>query len=91
MATRRAAMVLGGSGGIGLAIARVLAEEGYTLTIQGRRPESVEAAAAQLEGEVLARTADLRDEDAIAELVRAHRELFGRLDVLVNSACTGTG
>jgi len=47
---RRAALVLGGSGGIGLAIAAMLAEEGYALTVQGRRAERVEAAVAKLGG-----------------------------------------
>lgn len=91
MTLERAALVLGGSGGIGLAIAQALAEEGYALTVQGRRPERVEAAAAQIGAPARAHAADLRDEDAIADLVAAHRERFGRLDVLVNSAGTGTG
>ncbi|OJU85357.1 MAG: hypothetical protein BGO11_17925 [Solirubrobacterales bacterium 70-9] len=47
---RRAALVLGGSGGIGLAIAAMLAAEGYDLTVQGRRDERVEAAVAALGG-----------------------------------------
>ena len=39
----RAALVTGGSSGIGLAIARMLRDEGYALTLASRRPEKVEA------------------------------------------------
>ncbi len=41
----RAAIVTGGSSGIGLAIARMLGEEGHALTIAARRPEKLEQAA----------------------------------------------
>ena len=44
----RAALVTGGSSGIGLAIARVLHDEGFDLTLVSRRAEKVEAAAAEL-------------------------------------------
>jgi NADP-dependent 3-hydroxy acid dehydrogenase YdfG len=46
--SERAAIVTGGSSGIGFAIARVLGEEGYALTIAARRPDKLEAAAQQL-------------------------------------------
>lgn len=87
---RPAALVLGGSGGIGLAIAAMLAEEGYDLTLQGRRPERVQAARARFEGaEGVA--ADLGEEAEIARAVAAHGERWGRMDVLVNSAGLGIG
>lgn len=88
---RPAALVLGGSGGIGLAIAAMLAEEGYDLTIQGRRPERVEAALAQLGGGAAGVAADLGDEAEIARAVGTHAERWGRLDALVNSAGLGVG
>ena len=43
----RAALITGGSSGIGLAIARALGEDGYSLTVSGRRPEKLEAAKAK--------------------------------------------
>jgi NAD(P)-dependent dehydrogenase (short-subunit alcohol dehydrogenase family) len=80
----RAALITGGSSGIGLAIARMLREEGYDLTLASRRLEKVEAAAAELGAVAVA--ADVADEEACARLVAEHREHFGRLDMLVNSA-----
>jgi NAD(P)-dependent dehydrogenase (short-subunit alcohol dehydrogenase family) len=86
-----AALVLGGSGGIGLAIAAMLREEGYDLTIQGRREERVEDARARLGEDVETVAADLGDEAAIAAAVAAHAGRWGRMDVLVDSAGFGIG
>ena len=93
MATR-AALVTGGSSGIGLAIARALGEDGYGVTISARRPEKLEAAAEQLRStgiDVDAVPANMVDEGDIVELVRRHGDRFGRLDVLVNNAGVGIG
>jgi NAD(P)-dependent dehydrogenase (short-subunit alcohol dehydrogenase family) len=84
---KRAALITGGSSGIGLAIARMLRDEGFELTVASRRAERVEAAAAELGA--LAVAADVSDAEACTRLVAAHRERFGRLDVLVNSAGVG--
>jgi NAD(P)-dependent dehydrogenase (short-subunit alcohol dehydrogenase family) len=81
------ALVTGGSSGIGLAIARVLKEEGYDLTISSRRPEKVEAAAAELGVHGVA--ADVSREEDCDRLVAEHRDRAGGLDVLVNSAGIG--
>src|SRR5690242_16536034 len=85
----RAALVTGGSSGIGLAIARMLHEDGYALTLASRRAEKVEAAAAELDA--LAVAADVSREEDCERLVEAHREQHGGLDVLVNSAGVGIG
>jgi NAD(P)-dependent dehydrogenase (short-subunit alcohol dehydrogenase family) len=90
----RAAIVTGASSGIGLAIARMLGEEGHGLTVASRRPEKLEAAAEELRGagfEVEHVAGNMADEDAIKEVVRTHRDRFGRLDVLVNNAGIGIG
>jgi NAD(P)-dependent dehydrogenase (short-subunit alcohol dehydrogenase family) len=90
----RAAIVTGASSGIGLAIARMLGREGYGLTLAARRPDKLEAAAEGLAGEgfdVQHVAGNLGDEDAVKQVVEAHREKFGRLDVLVNNAGVGIG
>jgi NAD(P)-dependent dehydrogenase (short-subunit alcohol dehydrogenase family) len=90
----RAAIVTGGSSGIGLAIARMLLEEGYGVTVAARRPEKLEAAAAELAaggGEVQHIAGDTGSEEVVRQVVDAHRERFGRLDVLVNNAGVGIG
>jgi NAD(P)-dependent dehydrogenase (short-subunit alcohol dehydrogenase family) len=83
----KAALVTGGSSGIGLAIARMLREEGYELTIASRRRERVDAAADELGAHGVA--ANVADEDDCRRLVAEHTERFGRLDCLVNSAGIG--
>jgi NAD(P)-dependent dehydrogenase (short-subunit alcohol dehydrogenase family) len=91
---QRAAIVTGGSSGIGLGIARVLGEEGYALTVAARRPEKLEEAVAGLRAEgheVNSVSGNLADEAVVQEVVRSHRERFGRLDVLVNNAGLGAG
>jgi NAD(P)-dependent dehydrogenase (short-subunit alcohol dehydrogenase family) len=93
-ASDRAAIVTGASSGIGLAIARVLGQEGYALTLAARRPEKLEAATKGLldEGfDVQALPANLSDEDEIKKVVETHTETYGRLDVLVNNAGVGVG
>ncbi|MFL5906990.1 MAG: SDR family NAD(P)-dependent oxidoreductase [Solirubrobacterales bacterium] len=90
----KAALITGGSSGIGLAIARMLGEDGYGLTVSARRPEKLEGAAEDLRSgrfEVLSVPANMADEEDLKSLVEAHREKYGRLDVLVNNAGVGIG
>jgi NAD(P)-dependent dehydrogenase (short-subunit alcohol dehydrogenase family) len=67
----------------------MLRDEGYGLTLASRRAEKVQAAADELGAAAVA--ADVSDPDACARLVAEHRERFGRMDVLVNSAGVGIG
>jgi NAD(P)-dependent dehydrogenase (short-subunit alcohol dehydrogenase family) len=90
----RAAIVTGASSGIGLAIARVLGEEGFAVTMAARRPEKLAEAAKGLADqghEVHAIPASLTEESEVRKVVDAHRERYGRLDVLVNNAGVGIG
>ncbi len=83
----KSALVTGGSSGIGLAIARMLRDEGYGLTLASRTATKVEAAADELGASAVA--ADVSKEEDCERLVAAHAERYGRLDVLVNSAGVG--
>jgi NAD(P)-dependent dehydrogenase (short-subunit alcohol dehydrogenase family) len=91
----RAALVTGGSSGIGLAIARALGEDGYGLTVSARRPDKLESAVNGLRDagieDAQAVPANMAKEEDIKRVVDAHRERFGRLDVLINNAGVGIG
>ena len=85
--SHKVALVTGGGTGIGAATARRLAADGYAVCVTGRRPEPIEAIAAELDG--LAVTADVGvagdAERAVAETVAR----FGGLDALVLNAGVG--
>jgi NAD(P)-dependent dehydrogenase (short-subunit alcohol dehydrogenase family) len=90
----KAALITGGSSGIGLAIARALGEDGFGVTIAARRPEKLEQAADELRQagiDVHHVAANMREEDDIKRMVAEHKERFGRMDVLVNNAGIGIG
>jgi short-subunit dehydrogenase len=85
----KSALVTGGSSGIGLALARMLRDEGYELTLVARQPEKLAAAADELGAEALA--ANLALDEECVRAVSAHAERWGGMDVLVNSAGLGVG
>jgi NAD(P)-dependent dehydrogenase (short-subunit alcohol dehydrogenase family) len=81
------ALVTGGSSGIGLAIARMLRDEGFELTLASRTKEKIEAAASELGAHAVA--ADMGKEEDCIRVVAEHAERFGGMDMLVNSAGIG--
>lgn len=90
----KAALITGGSSGIGLAVAKALGEDGYGVTIAARRPDKLEQAADQLRDaglDVHHVAANMAHEDDIKRMIGSHMERFGRLDVLMNNAGLGVG
>ena len=85
----KVALVTGGTRGIGLAVARSLADDGASVVVSGRDPARLESAAKDLEAlgaSALAVVADAAKREDADRLVEAAKERFGRIDVLVNNA-----
>ena len=86
--TEKVAIVTGAGSGIGRAVARTLAREGYAVGLAGRRAEALEETAAE-GGRMLAVPTDVGDPASVANLFARTKEAFGRLDLLFNNAGTG--
>ena len=84
----RAALVTGGNGGIGLAMAQALAQAGAAVAIAGRDAGKNAAAAQALGGGCFALECDLAQEAACRAMVEEAARRLGRLDILVNNAGT---
>ena len=80
----KVALVTGATSGLGLASAKVLAAEGASIVLCGRRPDLAEREAAALP-DAIGVSADITDPATPARLVDATLERYGRLDVLVGS------
>jgi NAD(P)-dependent dehydrogenase (short-subunit alcohol dehydrogenase family) len=85
--TGQTALVTGGTAGIGLACARLLADAGATVLITGRNRERGESAAAAVDGDVRFIQADMADLESVAALV----EQSSGVDILVNNAASFPG
>ena len=83
----KVAIVSGGGTGIGAATARRFATEGAKVVVTGRRPEPIEAVAAEIGGRAVA--GDTAENAHVRAAVEAARETFGGLDVVVASAGLG--
>jgi NAD(P)-dependent dehydrogenase (short-subunit alcohol dehydrogenase family) len=90
----KVALVTGAGSGIGEASARMLAARGARVTLVGRTADELEEVAQGIRdagGEALVAVADVSDEEAVAEAVRATLAEFGRLDTVVaNAGVNGT-
>jgi NAD(P)-dependent dehydrogenase (short-subunit alcohol dehydrogenase family) len=85
----RTAVVIGGTSGIGRAIAHGLAEAGADVICSSRRQEQVDAAAVEIESigrRSLRITSDVSDKPSIEHLLGECVAAFGKVDILVNSA-----
>jgi 2-dehydro-3-deoxy-D-gluconate 5-dehydrogenase len=85
----KVAIVTGGNGGIGLGMARGLADAGARVVIAGRNAAKSQSAVEDLGGrggEAMALETDVADEQSVAQLVDTTRQRWGRLDILVNNA-----
>ena len=87
----RVAIVTGGNGGIGLGMAKGLAEAGATVAIAGRNKAKAETALAALRafgGTAEFVALDVTDETSCRKAIDETAQRFGRLDILVNNAGT---
>ena len=92
---RQTALVTGGSGGIGLELAKVLARNGFDLVLVSRTRDSLEAAAGQIEGKYDVRVhvfaADLRRREAPEAIFDFLHNENTAIDILINNAGFGLG
>ncbi|MEU7089251.1 3-oxoacyl-ACP reductase FabG [Streptomyces achromogenes] len=86
---KRVALVTGATSGIGLAVARLLAEQGHRVFLGARDAENVAATVKELQSaglEADGATLDVRSDADVHAFVRAAVDRFGTVDVLVNNA-----
>ena len=85
----KVAIVTGGNGGIGLGMARGLAEAGASIAVVGRNEAKSLAAVGELEkagGKAISVAADVTDKNAVAAMIERVESALGRIDILVNNA-----
>jgi len=86
----QAALIVGGNRGLGLSMAKALAEAGASISIAARDSKKNEVAERELQGEyrieTISNTCDVTDEASIKEAIKKTVERFGKIDILINSA-----
>src|SRR6202790_3190732 len=83
------ALITGAGSGIGRAVARALASEGYSVVLAGRRKDALEETAAEIRASgpaPLVVPTDVADPASVAALFATTESAYGRLDVLFNNA-----
>jgi NAD(P)-dependent dehydrogenase (short-subunit alcohol dehydrogenase family) len=90
----KVALVTGAGSGIGKAVAMAFLQEGYSVTLAGRRQERLGQAVSEAgvsEKQALVVPTDVRDPAAVRAMFAKTKETFGRLDVLFNNAGIAAG
>ncbi len=83
----KTALVTGATGGIGGAIAKILAAAGAKVALSGTRVERLQAVAAEIGENAVVVPGNLSDQESVASLIKdAEEALGGQLDILVNNA-----
>lgn len=82
----KSALVTGGNGGLGRAIALAFRAAGAHVTVTGRSDEKNTAIAAELGHEALVCSLDVRDEERVEDVLAEAVARFGAVDILVNNA-----
>ena len=89
MLKSKGAVVTGAASGIGKAIATAFIEAGASVLLCDLNAKALEAAAGELGDRAIGRVTDVSDESQVEGAMRAAREAFGSLDIVVN--CAGFG
>lgn len=89
MSHPRVMLITGASSGIGAAVARQAASDGFHLVLLARSKDKLEALQAELSGEVLIVPTDVTSREQVAAAVKAASERFGKIDVVFANAGTG--
>lgn len=91
--TDQVAIVTGASGGLGVQMAKALANQGAKIIVMARRQEKIDAVAKEIADEFGVETAairiDITDTDIVEDAIKQAVDRFGRIDILINNAGTG--
>jgi len=83
---KRVAVVTGGGGGIGRAVALALSEQGWNVVVAGRTQSSLDETVAALTTDGLAVQCDVANEESVEKLFASAIDTFGSVDLLFNNA-----